>query len=72
MDGRLIRQALVALLTNALKYTPIEGHISLACSVNPDGTISFIVTDTGEGMTEDEIDKALSPFGQILNEAHPV
>jgi len=64
-DKLKIRQILLNLLSNALKFTPEGGSISL--SVRLDGERRQIVTvsDTGIGIAEDDIPRALSVFGQI-------
>jgi len=62
-----IKQMLVNLLSNAIKFTPNGGRITIASDVNTDGELRLSVSDTGIGLEESEIEKALSPFGQIDN-----
>ena len=64
-DRRRLKQILVNLLTNAVKFTPEGGQVSLAVGYDRLGALSFSVTDTGIGMSEDDIAKALTPFGQV-------
>jgi len=59
-----IKQVLMNLLSNAVKFTPKGGRVSLSYEVARDGQLHLSVTDTGIGLDEDEIAKALSPFGQ--------
>ena len=63
-----IKQVLMNLLSNAVKFTPRGGRVSLSYEVDRDGALHISVTDTGIGLDEGEIKKALSPFGQIDNE----
>ncbi len=53
----LLREALVNLMDNAIKYTPEEGAITLRIERSPDGVV-LGVRDTGPGMTETDIRKA--------------
>jgi signal transduction histidine kinase len=62
--GRL-RQILVNLLSNAIKFTPRGGVVALAALISHDGEFLFTVADTGCGMTAEEIDIALEPFGMV-------
>jgi signal transduction histidine kinase/sensor domain CHASE-containing protein len=64
-DGRAIFRALLNLLSNAVKFTPSGGTVTLRYRRNGEGAIVFSVADTGIGIASSDIDKALSPFGQI-------
>jgi PAS domain S-box-containing protein len=63
-DERKVRQALLNLATNAIKFTPPAGRVFLRASL-ADGRLRLAVEDTGIGMAIADIPKALSPFGQI-------
>jgi signal transduction histidine kinase len=63
-DTRLIKQILVNLLTNAIKFTPPGGSIVIGAAVSEAG-IRFTVSDTGIGMSPADIEKALSEYGQV-------
>jgi two-component system cell cycle sensor histidine kinase PleC len=63
-DARLVRQMIVNLLSNALKFTPAPGRVRLAIDAVPEG-IEISVADDGVGMTPDEVAVALSPYGQV-------
>ena len=60
-----IKQMLMNILSNAVKFTPAGGRITLGHEIDAEGALRLSVTDTGVGLTEEEIEKALSPFGQI-------
>lgn len=60
-----IKQILLNLLSNAVKYTGEGGRVTLSHEIDHDGQLRISVTDTGIGLDEAEIKKALSPFGQV-------
>jgi PAS domain S-box-containing protein len=63
-----LKQVILNLLSNAVKFTPDGGRITISGHVSSQGNFHFSVTDTGVGLDEMEIKKALSPFGQLNNE----
>ena len=64
-DERKLKQVLLNLLSNAIKFTPSGGSVTLRAEVTADGDTEIAVADTGIGIGPDDIDKALSPFGQV-------
>ncbi len=64
-DERKLKQILLNLVSNSLKFTAAEGLIEMSCAIDETGNILLVVTDTGKGMKEAEIPKALSAFGQV-------
>jgi two-component system, cell cycle sensor histidine kinase PleC len=64
-DGVKLRQIFTNLVSNAIKFTPERGTVTLEARQLPDGRIAVIVSDTGIGMTEQEVQIALTPFGQV-------
>jgi signal transduction histidine kinase len=64
-DERKLKQIFLNLLTNAVKFTPEVGRVTINADNDGQGGISVSVADTGIGMSNDEIPKALTPFGQI-------
>lgn len=65
IDGRRIKQIIINLLSNAHKFTPDGGRIVVAAEPTPEGGITLSVTDSGPGMTPQELQIALKPFGQV-------
>ena len=63
-DERAIRQIILNLLTNAVKFTPNGGLITLTVKGLPDGGQMVSVKDTGIGIPQHEIATVLSAFGQ--------
>src|SRR5581483_7509815 len=66
-DRRALRQILLNLLSNAVKFTPAGGHVTLESAFHIDGAILFRVVDTGIGIAQADIPKALEPFGVVDN-----
>jgi len=63
-DERALKQVLLNLLSNAIKFTPRDGEVTLRARQAPGG-IAIAVSDTGIGMSKDEVAVALASFGQI-------
>ena len=63
-DERMVKQIFLNLLSNALKFTPEGGRITLSAEVGKDGKVKVILVDTGVGMSEEDLEIALQPFGQ--------
>jgi signal transduction histidine kinase len=63
-DERRLRQILINLLANAVKFTPEGGRVRVSI-FRQDGQLAIEVSDTGIGMTPEQIPKALEPFTQI-------
>ena len=63
-DARAVKQVLLNFLSNAVKFTPAGGDVTLRVRRVSDG-IAISVTDTGIGMSEADIGVALSVFGQV-------
>ena len=64
-DRRKILQILVNLLSNAIKFTPEGGRVELAARADPSGDLLIVVSDTGIGIAAKDLEKAMTPFGQI-------
>jgi PAS domain S-box-containing protein len=68
-DHSKVKQILLNLLSNALKFTPAGGCITVAAACESDGAVSVSVRDTGIGMAAHEIPQALEPFTQVGSSA---
>jgi len=66
-DEARLRQIALNLLSNAVKFTNPGGRVTLATRVDTAGSIVVSVSDTGIGMTADEIAVALEPFRQVAS-----
>ncbi len=66
-DKRGVKQILINLLSNAIKFTPQGGEVTLAAHPTGAGWVAISVADTGIGIPPEQIDNALSAFGQVDN-----
>ena len=64
-DPTKMRQILINLLTNAIKFTPAGGEVRLTAKQEQNGAINFLIKDTGIGIPADKMAIALAPFGQV-------
>jgi len=66
-DELRLGQVLLNLVSNAVKFTPEGGHVTIWAGLALSGEIVISVADTGIGMAQEDIPRALQPFGQIDN-----
>jgi two-component system cell cycle sensor histidine kinase PleC len=64
-DARALKQLLLNFLSNAVKFTPAGGTVTIGAARAADGGLQLWVRDTGIGMKASDIQLALSAFGQI-------
>lgn len=67
-DAQRITQVLVNLLSNALKFTPEGGEVVLSASVHG-GEALVRVTDSGKGLSPEQIERLFQPFSQVHDSA---
>jgi predicted ATPase/signal transduction histidine kinase len=65
LDERRMRQVLINLLANAVKFTPEHGCVSLAVTSGDKDWMQFVVSDTGIGIELENLDRLFQPFIQI-------
>ncbi len=65
-DERRLRQILLNLLTNSVKFTPSGGSVAVRASIEHSRLV-FEVRDTGVGISEADLPVVLEPFGQVDN-----
>ena len=63
-----LRQVLINLVSNAVKYTPEDGSVVISAVQEHGGGIAISVQDTGIGMSKADQTTALLPFGRVENE----
>jgi len=66
VDDEITERILVNLLTNALKYTPLNGSITLSSKPTSENFAQIAVTDTGEGIPKEKMQLVFQKFGQII------
>lgn len=67
-DERALKQILLNLLSNSVKFTPAGGRISIGVS-EAEGLIRLSVADSGRGIPQDQIERLGQPFEQIATDA---
>lgn len=65
VDERLIRQIVLNLLTNAIKFTNEGGKVTLSIAAEPGQDIVIQVQDTGIGIAQEDIARVIRPFEQV-------
>ena len=63
-DPRAIKQVLLNLLSNAMKFTPPGGTVRIFAYCDDDGAVSFGVSDTGVGIAQEDQARVFEKFGQ--------
>lgn len=67
-DERALKQIMLNLLSNSIKFTPAGGKVSVTVRNAPTG-ISIAVSDNGRGIPEDQIARLGQPFEQVATDA---
>ncbi|MCG8579782.1 MAG: ATP-binding protein [Bacteroidales bacterium] len=63
VDGQLIERVLINLLTNAIKYTPLNGTITIGI-IEANSLLKVSISDSGEGISEDKKHLVFDKFAQ--------
>ncbi len=63
-DYRRIRQVIINIVSNGIKYTHAGGAITISCVYEESGGLSLKIVDTGIGIAEDHIHKLMIPFAR--------
>lgn len=69
-DERFVKQAVLNLLSNSMKYNVAGGNVSISTHIDQQNAICIAVSDTGIGISEVDIPKILEPFGQARSNPH--
>ncbi|MEY2512262.1 MAG: hypothetical protein QOE26_3025, partial [Verrucomicrobiota bacterium] len=64
-DRQRLKQVLLNLLTNAVKYTPIRGRIAVSVLHPSPTTTRIVVTDTGAGIATEKLARLFTPFDRL-------
>ena len=68
-DARSVRQIVLNLLSNSIKFTGAGGQVIVSTALTDDHEVVLRVRDTGAGMSEKELQTALEPFRQLATSA---
>ena len=64
-DERCVTQILINLMNNAVKFTPEGGDVLVRAQVEPNGSLTIVVDDTGVGIPKGDVQRILEPFEQV-------
>lgn len=67
-DRTRLKQILLNLLSNALKYNREHGTVSIACGLQPGGRVRISVRDTGIGLDSEQVALLFQPFNRLGQE----
>lgn len=67
-EPRRLRQVFINILGNAVKFNRQQGAIRVRCEES-DGRLRYLVTDTGDGISEDDLSRLFSPFVRLSGAA---
>lgn len=71
-DRRRLKQVLLNLLSNGVKYNQRGGRVSLRCAWSSPGLIQISVSDTGPGIPDDRLPRLFTPFDRLGAESTAV
>ena len=63
-DAKMMRQILINLITNAVKYSETGGHVDVAAELTADGAITVSIADDGPGIAASEMERVFQPFAR--------
>jgi signal transduction histidine kinase len=63
-DAEKVRQVLLNLMSNAIKFTPADGQIRVACAIDG-GVVRTTIADSGGGIPPDKLGPIFEPFVQV-------
>jgi len=67
-DRLRLKQVLLNLMSNAIKYSPEGSRVDVGCEQFPDGRVRISITDHGSGMTQEQIAALYQPFNRLGRE----
>ncbi|MDP1656564.1 MAG: ATP-binding protein [Hylemonella sp.] len=68
-DRTRLKQVMINLLFNAIKYNQPGGHVTVECTLSPPQTIRISVRDTGAGLTPAQLAQLFQPFNRLGQES---
>jgi PAS domain S-box-containing protein len=70
-DARSVRQIVLNLISNSTRFTGAGGQVIVSTTLTDAGEVVLRVRDSGIGMSEQEIARALEPFRQVATAVRP-
>lgn len=67
VDPTKLKQVMLNLLSNSVKFTEPLGHIRIETVLHKSGDLVLSISDTGIGIPPDEIEKVFQPFEQVAD-----
>ncbi len=64
-SARMLQQVFINLLANAVKFTPTGGRVTVRGAARGADEVAITISDTGIGMSDEDIEIALTAFGQV-------
>lgn len=64
-DERRLKQVLLNLLSNSVKFTPSNGEVRISAEAHVGAGLAIVVRDTGIGIAPADLPRVLKPFGQV-------
>ena len=64
-DERCVRQVLINLIANAVKYTPVGGRVRVEFEATTEEMVRISITDSGPGISSDSIAELFQPFHRL-------
>jgi two-component system cell cycle sensor histidine kinase PleC len=66
-DERALKQIVINLVSNSVKFTPPGGRIDVTARANASGDFELMVQDNGPGIPREKVDRIFQPFSQLDN-----
>jgi PAS domain S-box-containing protein len=64
-DQQRLKQVLLNLLTNAVKYTSLDGNVTVSSSATGSRAMRIVVSDTGAGISSEKLARLFTPFDRL-------
>ena len=71
-DPKALRQGAIYVITNAIKYNRLGGHVRVRVGADADGRISIAIADEGPGIAPERLSRLFDPFDRLGAEATDV
>lgn len=72
VDRNCLKQVLLSLISNAIKYNKPGGLLDISCECNAQATFKITVMDTGSGIPNDQYDVIFQSFERLGREGHNI